>query len=72
MRITSIWYHLSGIHGNIKNKSPGEIEKVLKKAKALYIPLRTIEKTVEQGTLVKNERGKYQRRENRFSLIDVF
>ena len=71
MKITSIWYHLSGIHGNIKNKSPGETEKALK-AKALYIPLRTIEKIVEQGKVMKNERGKYQRRQNRFSKIDVF
>ena len=39
------------------------------KAKTLYILLRTIEKVVEQGKLMKNERRKNQRKQNRFSKI---
>ena len=36
------------------------------------MPLRTIEKIVGQGKVIKIERGKYPRGQNSFFKVDVF
>ena len=36
------------------------------------MPFRITEKILEQGKVVKSVRGKYQRKQNRFSKIDDF
>ena len=41
----------------------------IKKVKALTIALRTIERIVERGKVMKNVWGKYQRTQNHFSKI---
>ena len=58
---------------NIKNKRPAQLKHIrnLRKRETIQSPeheqLRTIEKIVEQGKVVKNGRGKYQRKQKLFS-----
>ena len=61
---------------NIKNKRPAQQTKPkhirnLRKSETIQSPkheqLRTIETTVEQGKVVKNGRGRYQRKQKLFS-----
>ena len=66
---------LASAFWNIKNKRPAQQMKPkhirnLRKRETIQSPkheqLRTIEKVVEQGKVVKNGRGKYQRKQNLF------
>ena len=78
MKITSIWHHISGIsfleHQEQETSAAGETkthQKFLRKRETIQSPkneqLRTIKKIVEQGKVVKNGRGKYQRKQKLFS-----
>ena len=67
---------LASAFWNIKNKRPAQQTKPkhirnLRKSETIQSPkheqLRTIETTVEQGKVVKNGRGRYQRKQKLFS-----
>ena len=77
MKITSIWHPISGIsfleHKEQETSATGETKthQKFKKERNYQSPkneqLRTTKKIVEQGKVVKNGRGKYERKQELFS-----
>ena len=73
---SSLWHPWE--HQEQENSVTDETENTLeiwesgKLIKALNMSLRTIEKIVEQGKVLKSGRGKYNRKQNCFSTKDDF